>query len=98
MYDWKYMLKAYRAACVHLFLFTLLVTLTSASPGPTNGDVKLNQINQSSQKLLQVYYDGQFSTVCMINFTEFTANTVCKQLGYSGADNFSAIDNTNSEG
>ena len=77
------------------FSFILLVTLTSASPGPTNGDVKLNQ---SSQSLLQVYYNGQFSTVCIINFTKYAADTVCMQLGYSGAVNFTAIDSTNSEG
>lgn len=44
--------------------------------------------NFTSEGLVEVYCIGQWGTVCDDGFSGTDANTVCKQLGYSSAENY----------
>ena len=52
---------------------------------PYNSQVRLSQGAYSSQGLVEVYCNGQWGTVCDDFFYQTEADTVCKQLGYTGA-------------
>ena len=52
--------------------------------------VRLVEGNYSSEGQLEVYYNGQWGTVCVNwQFEEATADVVCKQLGYTGVFSYS---------
>ena len=57
--------------------------------GQTSGQLRLvNRNGQSSSSLtagrLEVYYRGQWGTVCGDNFFQTEADVACQQLGFSG--------------
>ena len=52
---------------------------------PQNGDIRLVNVNDSTNMTgrLEVYYDGQWGTVCDDFFGTYAAAVVCRQLGFS---------------
>ena len=52
---------------------------------PYKGQVRLSRGKYTSQGLVEVYCNGQWGTVCDDGFGQIDADTVCKQLGYTGA-------------
>ena len=54
--------------------------------------VRLANSVHRSEGRVEVYCNGQWGTVCGDNFDSFAADTVCRQLGYTTAVNFSLTD------
>ena len=52
---------------------------------PYQNQIRLSQGAYTSQGLVEVYCNGQWGTVCDDSFYQTEADTVCKQLGYTGA-------------
>ena len=52
---------------------------------PYRNQIRLSQGAYTSQGLVEVYCNGQWGTVCDDSFYRTEADTVCKQLGYTGA-------------
>ena len=48
----------------------------------------LIQGGHTSQGLVEVHCNGQWGTVCNAKFDQTEANTVCRQLGYTGAEEY----------
>ena len=51
---------------------------------PYSGMIRLQGGNYSNQGRVEVYCNGQWGTICDNGFGSNDANTICKQLGYSG--------------
>ena len=49
-----------------------------------NTYIRLQGGNFTNQGRVEVYCNGQWGTICSDGFGPDEANTVCKQLGYSG--------------
>ena len=60
------------------------------NPKAYNGQVRLTGGDTVNQGLVEVYCNGQWSTVCGDGFSPSGANTVCKQLGYSRAHSYNS--------
>ena len=52
---------------------------------PYQNQIRLSKGAYTSQGLVEVYCNGQWGTVCDNGFGQIDADTVCKQLGYTGA-------------
>ena len=52
---------------------------------PYDGQIRLQDAQLTNQGLVEVYCNGQWGTVCDDGFGLTDANTVCRQLGYTGA-------------
>ena len=46
--------------------------------------IRLQGGSYSNQGRVEVYCNGQWGTICREGFSSNDANTICKQLGYSG--------------
>ena len=53
--------------------------------------IRLSQGVYTNQGLVEVYCNGQWGTVCDDGFGQPEANTVCKQLGYTGAARYDSL-------
>ena len=51
---------------------------------PYNGMIRLQGGNFSNQGRVEVYCNGQWGTICDNGFGSADANTICRQLGYTG--------------
>ena len=57
---------------------------TGAQSFPTDGDLRLNtgSSTRTYSGRLEIYYNGQWGTVCDDGFTQPEANVACRQLGF----------------
>ena len=51
---------------------------------PYSGMIRLQGGSYSNQGRVEVYCNGQWGTICDDGFSSTDANTICKQLGYTG--------------
>ena len=58
---------------------------------PYDGEIRLQDSQYTSQGLVEVYCNGQWGTVCDDGFGSTDANTVCRQLGYTGAARYNSL-------
>lgn len=69
--------------------FPLDNTLITANP--YNGQVQLIGNGVKSSGLVEIFLHNQWGTICGQHFNEAAADSVCRQLGYTNAKNFSTI-------
>ena len=63
--------------------------------GQTSGDLRLVSASGStggSAGRLEVYYNGQWGTVCRDLFSRYDGQVACKQLGFDTADRYGTAD------
>lgn len=78
-----------------LFLRYYATCLTDCYPYSTpteilcrDGDIRLVGGNNSNEGEVKLCYDGEWRAVCDDRWDNREARVVCKQLGYSGEQNF----------
>ena len=68
---------------VHL-IATYIDTTRIWDNNPYPGMIRLQGGDFVNEGHVQVYCNGQWGTICDDGFDSTDANTICKQLGYSG--------------
>ena len=58
---------------------------------PYDLQIRLSRALYTNQGLVEVYCNGQWGTVCDDGFSLTAANTVCRQLGYTGAAQYDQL-------
>ena len=74
-------------------MFVMNLDTTRIWSSPYDGQIRLQDSLYTNQGLVEVYCNGQWGTVCDDLFGKSEADTVCRQLGYTGA---AAYDNLTS--
>lgn len=71
--------------CTHIQLITTYVCTFIAVTGPAQGDIRLinDADNTNMTGRLEVYYEGQWGTVCDDLFDNLGAMVACRQLGFN---------------
>ncbi|XP_033124328.1 uncharacterized protein LOC117122741 [Anneissia japonica] len=49
-------------------------------------DVRFREIENESHRLLEIYWNGNWGSVCSTGWTSFNADVVCRMLGFLGSD------------
>ena len=65
-------------------LGTATVTILTSDPDPRDIPLRLQDGPTDLKGRLEVYYDGQWGTVCYDGFGALDAQVACRQLGYAG--------------
>ena len=71
--------------CVCVCVFLMIYIFCTGAKGPlVNGDLRLNTDGSSRtfSGLLEIYYNGQWGTVCDDGFSQPEADVACRQLGF----------------
>ena len=58
---------------------------------PYTGMIRLQEGHYPNQGRVEVYCNGQWGTICSDGFDFKDANTVCRQLGYTGYVNYNHL-------
>ena len=66
------------------FASKVCISCTGAQGSPINGDLRLNTAGSSRTYAgrLEIYYNGQWGTVCDDEFAKPEADVACRQLGF----------------
>lgn len=69
--------------------------IVSDEVSPENGDIRLVNGSNSSEGVLEIFSEdtSEWGTVCSPLFNNFSADTVCSQLGYAKANYHKSIVN-----
>ena len=70
---------------VHATHYNYYTVTTRIWNSPYDLQIRLSRALYTNQGLVEVYCNGQWGTVCDDGFGLTDANTVCRQLGYTGA-------------
>ena len=53
--------------------------------------IRLQNGSYSNEGRIEVYCNGQWGSICSAGFSSSAANTVCRQLGYSGHNGYNHL-------
>ena len=67
------------------FCINHLTGMTRVWDDPYSGQIRLQGGTYTSEGLVEIYCNNEFGTICGDNFNDNAADTVCVQLGYTGA-------------
>ena len=70
---------------------TLHTVTTRIWNSPYDLQIRLSRALYTNQGLVEVYCNRQWGTVCDDSFGLTDANTVCRQLGYTGAARYDRL-------
>ena len=90
MDGWQMMLHVYSVYLIAIIHCTIIIL-----SGQTSGDLRLVSASGStggSSGRLEVYYNGQWGTVCKDLFSRNDGQVACKQLGFDAADRYGTAD------
>ena len=84
--------KFLRCYCILLYVRLLYIIVSYIcidttriwNSNPYSGMIRLQEGTYSNQGRIEVYCNGQWGTICNNGFDSTDAQTICKQLGYSG--------------
>ena len=72
-----------------IFILTDTTRIWESSPHP--GMIRLQGGDFVNQGRVEVYCNGQWGTICNDGFDSNDANTICKQLEYTGYTNYNHL-------
>ena len=76
---------------MEIIIIVVILDTTRIWSTPYDGAIRLQNSLYTNQGLVEVYCNGQWGTVCDDGFGLTDANTVCRQLGYTGAARYNSL-------
>ena len=79
---------------MHYMVYVTILNVSYSTgdyrPQPYSGEVRLVRGEFPSEGQLEIYFNGQWGGVCSEGVGQETADTACRQLGYTHAENISS--------